>query len=59
MWDDEKKLSQMVVEIDQQGEDLTPWEVEFISRLVDGEVLSFTSRQAEQIKRIHEERVPQ
>ena len=48
----------MIEEIDEFGQDLTEWEVRFIADLIDRYVTAFSSGQAKQIERIHEERVP-
>ena len=52
------RLREMVLEID-EAEDisLTEWELEFIARLVDDEVMHFTPKQADQIRRIHREKL--
>lgn len=52
------ELVEMLLEIDENGEDLTDWEKEFVSNLVDEEVTWFTPKQERQIRRIHEEKVP-
>lgn len=51
------KLRSMVDEIDEDGEDLSEWEVEFIANLIDNDVQSFTDKQAEIIRRIHKDRL--
>lgn len=55
MSDDE--LVKMVQEIDERGTGLTDWEREFIADQVDEDRKLFTNRQAEVIRRIHEERM--
>ncbi len=53
-----KELQDMVWDIDERGENLTPWEVDFIGNLIDKKTSRFTPKQATQIKRIAEERIP-
>jgi len=44
--------------IDDDGEGLTPWEVELVANLVDRGAVRFTPAQREMIDTIHTERVP-
>jgi hypothetical protein len=53
----EADLRAMLAEIDESGEGLTEWEVNFIARLIDSRAKRFTPAQAKQIRRIHQERV--
>jgi hypothetical protein len=56
--DENKELLDLVWDIDEKGENLTPWEVNFIGDLVDKKVKRFTPKQAKQIRRVAEERIP-
>lgn len=51
------ELLTLLEEIDDAGEDLSEWEVSFVSDLIDRQVKIFTERQAAVIRRIHEERL--
>jgi len=52
------KLLDMIQEIDEEGEDLTEWEIDFIGGFIDDGVTSFTDKQAEIVERIYNERIP-
>jgi hypothetical protein len=54
---DHDKLYTLVREIDACGIDLTDWEIEFISNLIDKDIHTFTSKQAERIYKIEEDRM--
>ena len=45
-------------EIDDDGEGLTPWELEFVSSLIDTGRTRFSYTEQEKIDQIHTERVP-
>jgi len=47
----------LLIEIDQSGADLTPWEVKFVADLIDRGVTQFSPKQMAMIQRIYEERV--
>ena len=55
-WTDEDFV-EAVNEIDNCGEDLSEWEIEFISSLINGDWKHFTDKQKEQIVRIYEEKL--
>lgn len=52
------QLRSMVEEIDRLGEDLTPWEIEYIAGIIDKNTQTFSTKQADIIRRIYEERIP-
>ena len=60
-----KKMSRMeelvdkIQEIDNDGEDLTKWEIDFIASFIDSPPRHFTVRQEEIINRIYNQRVAQ
>lgn len=47
----------LLLDIDARGEDLTDWEIDFISKLIDSSTETFTQNQAAKIREIHERRV--
>ncbi len=47
----------MLNEIDDRGEELTPWEVRFVADLIDRDPARFTGPQASIVERIWRERV--
>lgn len=55
--DDQDKLHDMVLEIDDKGVDLTSWEASFVGEMIDCDRRYFTEKQASIIQRIHDERV--
>ena len=54
---DHSRMLEMVQEIDDDGEGLTKWEIEFISGIIDNGQKFFSQKQADIIKRIYEDRV--
>tara|TARA_Y100000589_G_scaffold255159_1_gene244124 strand:+ start:2251 stop:2427 length:177 start_codon:yes stop_codon:yes gene_type:complete len=54
---DHAQLYTLVREIDACGIDLTDWEIEFISNLIDKDIHTFTPKQAERIYKIEEDRM--
>jgi len=52
-----EELRRMVDEIDEKGEDLTNWEVGFISDIIDRDIKKFSPKQCKYIKEIYEKRV--
>lgn len=52
----DKQAARMLKEIDEEGEGLTDWEIDFVSGLIDGGVTQFTRYQRDKIEEIHEER---
>lgn len=52
----QKDLREMVEEIDEEGQKLSEWEIDFIAYLMDNDVRRFSERQEKIIRRIHEER---
>lgn len=54
----DEELDRMVEEIDRDGEDLTPWEREFIGKLIDKPPALYSPNQAAAIRKIYEERMP-
>lgn len=55
--DANKQLRQRVEEIDDKGQGLTKWEIDFIGRLIDEDVHRFSPKQADIINRIYRDRV--
>lgn len=51
------KLVDLIFDIDENGEDLTRWEIDFISDLVDRDVRQFTKKEGRKIRQIYRERV--
>lgn len=49
---------QMVREIDDDGEDLTDWEIGFISYLFDKPPIQYSTDQRKKIIQIHARRIP-
>lgn len=56
--DENQELYDLVYDIDEKGENLTPWEVDFIGDLINKNIKRFSPKQADQIKRIAKERLP-
>lgn len=52
-------IRDMLDEIDEDGEDLTDWEVKFVGDLVDRQMDVFSPSQADVIRKIHSQRVGQ
>lgn len=52
------EILNLLEEIDTEAADLTDWELEFVSDLIDRRVRTFTPKQAGLIRRIHRERMP-
>jgi len=50
-------LKDWVLEIDEKGKNLSPWETSFIADLIDGDTRFFTPAQIDKIKQIRQERV--
>lgn len=55
--EENRRLRDMVLEIDDRGEDLTESEIDFIANLIDTDAQVFTKRQASRIRLIHEKRL--
>lgn len=51
------ELRRLVRAIDEDGKGLTDWEVNFISEMIDRDVRHFSSKQADKIRKIYDERV--
>lgn len=51
------ELRELLEDIDNRGEGLTDWEIGFVSNLIDHRAKRFTTSQARQIRRIHQDRV--
>lgn len=49
-----RELTDKVFEIDAWGEGLTPWEINFVAKIIDQGIYEFSPRQAEIIREIHE-----
>lgn len=56
-WNEQETLEGMLEEIDEDGEGLSEWEVEFVAGLIDGWDGNFTRKQANVIERIYEQKV--
>lgn len=50
-------LMLLVREIDEMGEGLSPWEVDFIAGIIDKPPASFSTKQIGSIQQIHAQRV--
>jgi hypothetical protein len=52
-----ERVREMLLEIDEDGEGLTSWEIDFVADLVDRHAARFTAEQAAKIEEIHRRRV--
>lgn len=50
-----RNLRVMVQEIDEQVEEMTEWEMNFIASLIDGDVFRFSPKQERMIRKIWED----
>ena len=52
-----EEVEDIIYDIDELGEDLTLWEIDFISGLIDNPPAVYSDKQIEIIERIYEQRV--
>lgn len=56
--DRQQQARELLKDLDDNGEDLTPWEIGFVSNLIDKDWRYFTDRQIETIQKIANRRLP-
>lgn len=54
---DHEEIRRLLLDIDENGTRLTRNEIDFVAGLIDGKVVTFTEKQADKLKTLHDRKV--